>query len=71
MAVLLPVALAWTTDEFQAQLLGRVAVAALRTAAIYHREQAGDGDGSPGIERLLADAFAHLAELTRTPIWPS
>jgi hypothetical protein len=56
--------------EFQAQLLGRIAVAALRTAAIYHREQAGEGDDSPGIERLLADAFAHLTELTRMPIWP-
>ena len=51
--------------EFQAQLLARVAVAALRTAAIYHREQVRGGATSPGVERLLRDAFAQLADLTR------
>jgi AcrR family transcriptional regulator len=54
-----------TSAEFQAQLLARVAVAALRTAAIYHREQVRGGASSLGIERLLQDAFAQLADLTR------
>jgi len=51
--------------DFQAQLLARTAVAALRSAAIYHREQLRGGASSPGIERLLRDAFAALTYLTR------
>jgi len=53
--------------EFQAQLIARVAVAALRTATIYGREQARSGPGSPGIERLLRDAFAQLPVLAGPP----
>jgi AcrR family transcriptional regulator len=44
--------------EFDAQLLARVAVAALRTAFLYRREHPGPDE--PGIERLLSDAFARL-----------
>ena len=51
--------------QFQAQLLARVAVAALRTAVIRHRQlQAHGGTQSPGIERLLRDAFTTLTNLT-------
>ena len=51
--------------DFQAQLLARTAVAALRTAAIYHREQLRGDASSPGLERLLQDAFMQLTDLTR------
>lgn len=49
---------------FEAQLLARVGVAVLRTAAIRHRQlEAAGAPGSPGIDRLLEAAFASLAEL--------
>jgi AcrR family transcriptional regulator len=52
-------------QQFQAQLLARVAVAALRTAAIRHRQlQARGSTRSPGIEHLLRDAFTALTNLT-------
>ena len=50
--------------EFRAQLVARVATAALRTAAGRHRELAGSEAGSPGLEALLGDAFAQIATLT-------
>jgi AcrR family transcriptional regulator len=53
------------TADFRAQLLARTAVAALRTAAIYHREQLRGDASSPGLERLLRDAFAVLTYLTQ------
>ena len=46
-------------EEFQAQVIGRVAVAAFRSAVIHHRSLAARGQGaSPGVERLLDQAFA-------------
>ena len=51
--------------EFEAQLLARVAVAALRTAAFCHRQHTRDGTRSPGFEGLLRDAFDRLAGLAR------
>ena len=46
-------------EEFQAQVIGRVAVAAFRSAVIHHRSLAARGEGaSPGVERLLDQAFA-------------
>jgi AcrR family transcriptional regulator len=51
--------------RLQAQLLARVAVAVLRTAAIAHRELVRDGASSPGIEQLLQDAFAQLTTIVR------
>jgi len=46
-------------EQFQAQVIGRVAVAAFRSAVIYHRSLAGRGEGaSPGVEQLLDQAFA-------------
>jgi AcrR family transcriptional regulator len=48
---------------FQAHLIARVAVAALRTAAITYREQVRRGDRPPEFRRLLEDAFAQLPEL--------
>jgi len=48
----------------QADLLARVAVAALRTAVLWRTEQAGPGgDGGPGLDRLLLDVLGDLAEL--------
>ena len=45
-------------EEFQAQVIGRVAVAAFRSAVIYHRSLAARGEGaSPGVGRLLDQAF--------------
>jgi AcrR family transcriptional regulator len=52
-------------DEFEARLLARVALAALRTAAGRHRElQAGGGGASPGLVPLLEQAFAVVAGLS-------
>ena len=49
---------------FEAQLLARLAVAVLRTAAIRHRQlETAGAPGSPGIDQLLEAAFASLAEL--------
>ena len=46
-------------EEFQAQVIGRVAVAAFRSAVIHHRSLAARGEGaSPGVQRLLDQAFA-------------
>jgi AcrR family transcriptional regulator len=46
-------------EQFQAQVIGRVAVAAFRSAVIYHRGLAGRGGGaSPGVGQLLDQAFA-------------
>lgn len=46
-------------EEFQAQVIGRVAVAAFRSAVIHHRSLAAQGEGaSPGVGRLLDQAFA-------------
>jgi AcrR family transcriptional regulator len=46
-------------EEFQAQVIGRVAVAAFRSAVICHRSLAAGGeDASPGVGRLLDRAFA-------------
>lgn len=44
-------------EEFRVQLVARVAVAALRTAAIHHRQLVGEGQPSPGITMLLRAAF--------------
>src|SRR6516225_6270446 len=45
-------------EEYQAQVIGRVAVAAFRSAVIYHRSLAARGEGaSPGVGRLLDQAF--------------
>jgi AcrR family transcriptional regulator len=45
-------------EEFQAQVIGRAAVAAFRSAVIYHRSLAARGEGaSPGVEQLLDQAF--------------
>lgn len=54
--------------ELEAELLARVAVAALRTAVSRHRGlQRAGGAGSPGIELLVRDAFRTLVDLVRTP----
>ena len=54
----------------QAQLVARAAVAVLRTAAVSHRQLVGDGHASPGLETLLRDCFADLADLARLPTEP-
>lgn len=50
-------------EQFRAQVISRVAVGALRSAIIRHREllAAGDVDG-PSLEQLLRRAFAIIAE---------
>lgn len=45
--------------------VGDAAVAALRTAVSYHRELVRGGAASPGVGRLLDDAFAQLAGLAK------
>ncbi len=53
--------------EFRAQIVARIASAALRTAAGWHRELARGDRGSPGIAALLDDAFAQVTDLTSAP----
>lgn len=51
--------------RFAAELVARLAGAALRSAAIRHRQmQEGGGDGSPGVASLLDQAFSLLSALT-------
>lgn len=52
---------------FEAQLLARVAVAALRSAAIRRRALRGDGRRAPSMERLLEEAFAILSRSVPPP----
>jgi AcrR family transcriptional regulator len=53
------------TTRLQAQLVARAAVAVLRTAAGSHRELVRDRQPSPGIEQLLRDCLAELADLAQ------
>jgi AcrR family transcriptional regulator len=50
--------------RLRAQLVARAAVAVLRTAAGRHRELVREGELSPGVEQLLRECFAELAEVT-------
>ena len=50
--------------EFDDQVLGRLAVAVLRSAAIRHRELLATTGASPGLVPLLTDSFAAVARLT-------
>ena len=52
------------TGRLRAQLVARAAVAVLRTAAGRHRELVREGEPSPGVEQLLRECFAELAEVT-------
>lgn len=50
---------AGSADEFRAQVIGRVCVAALRSAIIRRRELQARGDGQvPGLGQLIDEAFA-------------
>ena len=49
--------------EIRAQLLARVATAALRTAVGYHRELTAAGASSPGVAALLDESFAQVGSL--------
>jgi AcrR family transcriptional regulator len=51
------------TAALRAQLVARAAVAVLRTAAGRHRELVREGEPSPGVEQLLRECFAELAEV--------
>ena len=51
------------TARLRAQLVARAAVAVLRTAAGRHRELVREGEPSPGVEQLLRECFAELAEV--------
>ena len=49
-------------EEYESQVLGRVAVAALRSAVIRHRQSETDDEtSSPGVEELLETAFKTIA----------
>jgi AcrR family transcriptional regulator len=50
--------------QFDDQILGRLAVAVLRSAAIRHRELLATTGASPGLVSLLTDSFAAVARLT-------
>jgi AcrR family transcriptional regulator len=50
--------------ELDDQVLGRLAVAVLRSAAIRHRELRATTGASPGLVPLLTDSFAAVARLT-------
>ena len=50
--------------EFDDQVLGRLAVVVLRSAAIRHRELLASTGASPGLVPLLTDSFAAVARLT-------
>jgi AcrR family transcriptional regulator len=52
------------TGRLRAQLVARAAVAVLRTAAGRHRELVREGVPSPGVEQLLRECFAELAEVS-------
>ena len=52
------------TGRLRAQLVARAAVVVLRTAAGRHRELVREGEPSPGVEQLLRECFAELAEVT-------
>jgi AcrR family transcriptional regulator len=52
-----------STPRFEDEVVSRVAVAAIRSAAIRHRELLAAGVESPGVAPLLLAAFAVLGEL--------
>lgn len=55
------------TARLRAQLVAGAVVVVVRTAASRHRELLGEGEPSPGINQLLRDSFAELADLARLP----
>jgi AcrR family transcriptional regulator len=50
--------------DFDDQVAGRIAVVALRSAAIRHRELLATSGASPGLVQLLAEAFTAVIRLT-------
>jgi AcrR family transcriptional regulator len=50
--------------EFEDQMLGRIAVVVLRSAAIRHRELLAAAGTSPGLAQLLTEGFAAVDRLT-------
>jgi AcrR family transcriptional regulator len=50
--------------DFDDQVIGRIAVVALRSAAIRHRELLAASEGSPGLVQLLTEGFAAISRLT-------
>jgi len=51
-------------ETFDDQVLGRIAVVVLRSAAIRHRELLAGAGASPGLVPLLAEGFAAVARLS-------
>jgi AcrR family transcriptional regulator len=51
-------------EDFADQVVGRIAVAALRSAAIRHRELLATSGVSPGLAQLLTEAFATISKVT-------
>ncbi len=52
------------SSRYLAQLVARVSVAVIRTAAIHRREFGENPETAPTIQRVLADAFAELSAAT-------
>ena len=50
--------------DFDDQVAGRIAVVALRSAAIRHRQLLATSGASPGLAQLLTEAFAVVSRLT-------
>lgn len=50
--------------DFDDQVVGRIAVVALRSSAIRHRELLASTGASPGLVPLLTEAFATISRLT-------
>lgn len=59
------------TPTFEDEVAARVAVAAMRSAAVRHRALLATGAASPGISRLLDQAFATIAGLSDGPLAPA
>jgi AcrR family transcriptional regulator len=51
-------------EDFDDQVVGRIAVAALRSAAIRHRALLATSGASPGLVQLLTEAFATISRVT-------
>jgi AcrR family transcriptional regulator len=52
------------TPTFEEEVAARVAVAAIRTAVVRHRTLLAQGSDSPGIGKLLDQAFATVTDLS-------
>ena len=57
-----------TEASFREEVIARAAVAALRSAVMRHRALLATNGASPGVVRLLQDAFAILSRPADAPL---